>query len=253
MARSKRLTLNEAIKKGQKQFADSLKSGQLRSSELEKPPFAVQETREIVVRQQDEVIGAQPRKLRAQSIVSRRFILSIPYPVAPILIVAIILVFLMVFKLGRIYGQKGPQLAGPEVGTGKMGQNEGQSVFPRLDKKGETSVDAKDGPVSEKEAQKLLSPVVDHVILIKEYHKRRDLEPVQEYFSDNGIKTEIQERNGVYFLQTKDKYESPEREGTDGYFALQRIKKIGIKYTAQQGYETFGVEPFQDAYGKKIR
>ncbi len=253
MARSKRLALNEAIKKGQKQFADSLKSGQLRSSELEKPPSTVQETREDVARQRDEVIGARPGKLRAQSIVSRRLILSMPYPVAGILLVAIILVFLMVFKLGQIYGQKERQLAGPEVGTGKMGQNEGQSVFYGLDKKGETSVDVKDRPVSKKEAQKLFSPVVDHVILIKEYHKRRDLEPVQEYFRDNGIKTEIQEGNGVYFLETKDKYESPEREGTDGYFALQRIKEIGINYKAQQGYETFGVEPFQDAYGKKIR
>ena len=52
---------------------------------------------------------------------------------------------------------------------------------------------------------------------------------------------------------SKDKYQNPKREGSDGFLALQRIKKVGINYKAPRDFETFGSRPFQDAYGEKIR
>ncbi len=95
----------------------------------------------------------------------------------------------------------------------------------------------------------------DHVIVIASYNVAKDLKPVEKYFESQGIETEIVKAQGsiFYTLVTEKKYESPLRRGTDGYYALAKIKKIGSNYQAPQGYESFGKVPFQDAYGKKVK
>ena len=92
----------------------------------------------------------------------------------------------------------------------------------------------------------------DHVIILKEYHALADLIPVRDYFQKNLIMTEIEMRNNRYFLQTIDMYDNPEREGTDGFRAKQKIIKVGKGYKAPTGYESFAPNLFDDAYGKKI-
>ena len=64
--------------------------------------------------------------------------------------------------------------------------------------------------------------------------------------------TEIKKVGDWYYLVTKHRYEKPDRAGTDGYLAKQEIIKLGAKYKAPAGYESFGREPFHDAYGKKF-
>jgi len=86
-------------------------------------------------------------------------------------------------------------------------------------------------------------------IVIQTYQLRADLEPVKQFFAQFGIETEIIKINDWYYLVTKDKYENPEKPGTDGYLAKQKIIELGTKYKAPQGYETFGKKPFYDAYG----
>ena len=78
---------------------------------------------------------------------------------------------------------------------------------------------------------------------------------MQAHFSEYGIETEIVAERGHYFLQTKERYDNPDKPGTDGYKALQRIKEIGAKYKgkAPPGYETFAPNYFSDAYGKKVK
>ena len=97
----------------------------------------------------------------------------------------------------------------------------------------------------------------DHLIVITVYQVKRDLEPVQAYFRDNGILTEIVKPSvkdsKFYYLVTKKKYQSPERKGTDGYYALANIKRVGAKYKAPRGYEPFSNPPFQDAYGVNFK
>jgi len=78
------------------------------------------------------------------------------------------------------------------------------------------------------------------------------LEPVKQYFASFGIETEIRQVGSWYYLVTKDKYENPERPGTEGYVAKERIIKLGANYKAPPGYESFGTQPFHDAYGMRF-
>jgi hypothetical protein len=95
----------------------------------------------------------------------------------------------------------------------------------------------------------------DHLVIITVYQVKRDLEPVVAHFRGNGIITEIVKPNNskFYYLVSKKKYQSPERKGTDGYYALANIKRVGAKYSAPKGYEPFGRTPFQDAYGVNFK
>ncbi len=93
----------------------------------------------------------------------------------------------------------------------------------------------------------------DNVIVIVAYTKQNDLIPVQVYFKQNGIETEVIQRGSYFLLVTKNRFENPEKSGTDGYQMKQTIKRIGAKYKAPEGYERFGSAPFQDAYGMKIK
>jgi hypothetical protein len=89
-------------------------------------------------------------------------------------------------------------------------------------------------------------------IVIQTYDKRADLELVQYHFAEGGIETEIRNIGGTFYLVTKNKYDNPNREGTDGYAAKQQIIKWGARYKAPQGYETFAPNLFKDAYGMKF-
>jgi len=93
----------------------------------------------------------------------------------------------------------------------------------------------------------------DNAIVIVAYTKQNDLIPVQAYFKQNGIETEVIQRGSYFLLVTKNRFENPEKTGTDGYQMKQTIKRIGAKYKAPEGYERFGSTPFQDAYGMKMK
>jgi hypothetical protein len=75
---------------------------------------------------------------------------------------------------------------------------------------------------------------------------------VKDYFAGFGIETEVRHINNWYYLVTKDKYDNPEKPGTDGYAAKQKIIELGADYKAPAGYGTFGPKPFHDAYGMRF-
>lgn len=93
----------------------------------------------------------------------------------------------------------------------------------------------------------------DHIIVIATYTKQEHLVPVEAYFRQNGIETEVVKLGSYYQLVTKQRFENPERSGTDGYKIKQAIKRIGAGYKAPDGYERFSSTPFQDVYGKKVK
>lgn len=95
--------------------------------------------------------------------------------------------------------------------------------------------------------------VRDHVLVIATYTRNEDLEPVRDYFGQNGTETEILKRGSYYYLVTKARYPNPRKPGSEGAVALDKIKQIGAKYKAPKGFERFDNTPFQDAYGMKIR
>jgi hypothetical protein len=138
--------------------------------------------------------------------------------------------------------QRPPQKAQPEVSV--------KSPLPpaiqsRLEQK----------PVAAVKPQESAKPAGtgDHVIVIVAYTKQEDLAPVAAYFKQNGIETEVLRQGSYYLLTTKDRFENPEKTGTDGYRMKQTIKRVGANYKAPGGYEKFSSTPFQDAYGKKVK
>jgi hypothetical protein len=84
------------------------------------------------------------------------------------------------------------------------------------------------------------------------YQVRTHLEPVQEYFDKMGVATEIIEKNNWYYLVTKNGYDNPDKPGTDGFLAKQKIIELGAGYKAPAGKETFGPKPFKDAFGMRF-
>jgi len=182
----------------------------------------------------------------------RKHGLSISYPVVVVLMLALVMALLGTFRLGQLYGpiDKKPPTSDVVVAEEYVDS----TVLSRADTLPEAAVtpevSAAFGSVAEEESAK---PAGDHVIVIATYKRGEDLVPVKEYFDKNGIETEIQEKGYYYFLVTKNKFQSPRRDGTDGYYALERIKQVGANYEAPQGYESFAPNLFQDAYGMKIR
>jgi len=190
-----------------------------------------------------------PRKPRIMQFNIDRIEFSIPYQLAIALLLVFILLILVVFRLGQSSG--GQKEAAPSTEIPRKPQAEvfkaPAGALPAVAKT--ESTPAKPAPVREA----VLSDVKgNNRIVIQTYRVRAHLEPVEQYFAQFGIETEIKVIDNWYYLVTKDKYENPEKAGTDGYLAKQRIIQLGAKYKAPAGYETFGSNPFHDAYGRRF-
>ncbi len=111
----------------------------------------------------------------------------------------------------------------------------------------------------------------DNLIVLARHTDEKQLVPAREYFNEHGIATQIVsyaqvravfEQYGLnlkrvpkgdgYMLVTRNLYENPGREGTDGYEVKQRITELGRQYQPPAGYESFAPHYFSDAYGLKI-
>lgn len=177
-----------------------------------------------------------------------RIEISIPYQLAIALLLGLILLILVAFRLGQI-NQKAANSPAKMQKTSQISLAEHDTA------------DTKQAPASSEAlspSQGKIRPAElpgDHVIILVQYMRRADLVPVKEHFAQYGIQTEIVQEGGWYFLVTKDRYQNPENQGTDGYQAKQRIIEVGAQYKgkAPEGYETFAPHFFRDAYGKKVR
>ncbi|MBN1456240.1 MAG: hypothetical protein JW912_00125 [Sedimentisphaerales bacterium] len=155
---------------------------------------------------------------------------------------AVVLVGLLVIKFYQHYFESAADQPDAQVVNNRADPAGGFQPMPE-----QGGLDTKKGD------QEVMSrPAGDHVIVIMTYRLRKDLEPVKDYFADNGIATNIEKQGDYYCLLTAERFKSPKQRGSDGFYALEKIKKIGANYKAPSGYETFGAEPFQDAYGMKI-
>jgi len=177
-----------------------------------------------------------------------RIEISIPYQIAITLLLGLVALLLIVFRLGQLYQRAANSPA-------KM-QTTGQINLAERD-----PADTKQAPASSEALSpsqgktRPAEPPGDHVIVLVQYMRRADLVPVKEHFAQYGIQTEIVQQGSWYFLVTKDRFQNPENQGTDGYQAKQKIIEVGAQYKgkAPQGYETFAPHFFRDAYGKKVR
>ncbi len=248
---SKRTVLYEVIKRKYGKFPVGKKLALPHSAESVQAAAIKPKSEAGSSQQEDEAAQGRGPQITITPFVRRRSLL-ISLPIAGLLVVVIVAALFGTFRLGQFYGPKEGQLFASEV------MIEGSYVEkPAVSLKqlpAEQPVAPKDSiPQQAGAAKELARPAGDHVIVIATYKQGDDLVPVKEYFGKNGIETQIQERSGYFFLVTENKFQNPNREGTDGYFALQKIKKVGAKYKAPAGYETFAPNYFQDAYPMKIR
>lgn len=180
-----------------------------------------------------------PKRPKAVQFNAGRIEISMPYQIAVALLLGFILLIVVVLWLA--------QRAGDEQGTTTF--DVGSSAVREIGSK------TLDLPTAAGRSTKTTAGALeaDNVIVLVEYPIRAHLEPVQRHFAKYGIGTEIVKVNDKYFLWTKDRYHSTKSPGSDGYTAIQRIKEVGAKYKAPEGFETFATHYFKDAYGKKVK
>ena len=249
---SKRTVLYEVIKRKYGKFPVGKKLALPHSVESVQAAAIKPKSEAGSAQQEDEATHGRGSQITITPFVRRRSLLIL-LPIVGLLVVVIVAVFFGAFRLGQFYSPKERLLSDSEVTI--EGSYAGKPAMSPKQLPAEQSVAPKDSTPPQVGAAKeqLARPAGDHVIVIATYKQGDDLVPVKEYFGENGIETRIQERSGYFFLVTAKKFQNPKREGTDGYFALQKIKKVGAKYKAPVGYETFAPNYFQDAYPMKIR
>ena len=183
-----------------------------------------------------------PRKPKLFQFNAGRIEFSMPYPLAIALVLTAVLTALVAFRLGQLNIQA--QTPGStQQGRADMSANQSAPVV-----KARSTQSAPSQP----RVAEPIKAMGGNRIVIKQFSRRRDLEPVQKFFAENGIQTEIVGRSSGFFLVTKNTYNNPNRPGTNGFEARKKIIETGAKYKAPSGYESFAPRLFSDAYGEKV-
>lgn len=185
-----------------------------------------------------------PRKPRILQINAGRIEFSVPYQIAIAVLLGLVLLFLVVFRLGQMSFSEAPADEERAVGS-KETDNRSESPTP-------VALRSVPAPEPMTGVPATATATGSNAIVIVEYPTKRDLEPVQKHFGRYGIETEIVPGpRGHFFLRTKDRYDRT-GEGSRCDTDRQKIVTIGAMYKAEPGYETFGAQPFNDAYPRKV-
>ena len=194
-----------------------------------------------------------PKRPKILQLNAGRIELSMSYQLAIAILLGLILLLLVAFRLGQImYTSSQNEANSAEKTPQRLQQTTLEATTGLLHTPALAEVKAVTPAPASVEEPKPAESKGDNRIVIQTYGLRAHLEPVKQFLADNGVESEIQKIGGVYYLVTTKKYENPGKQGTDGYFARQKIVELGAKYKAPQGYETFGAKPFHDAYGMKF-
>ena len=211
-----------------------------------------------------------------------RIEVSLPYQIGIIIGMGLVLIVLMGFWFGRRVGRidersrynKQPDVTQADVGAAAMQDQTPQTAASEPTTAPQTTAEPQPNRQRAARAGRDAGgPVAtgSNVIVLARHAVRSQLEPVQLYFREHGVETRIlsYERlrrhfadNGLdasrlpqgdgYMLVTYNLYNNPDKEGTDGYVAKQRIIELGRGYEAPPNFESFATNRFSDAYGLKI-
>ena len=193
-----------------------------------------------------------------------RFEFSVPYQAAIALGLVLVLLLLGSYRLGQNSvvparatdeSMQEPETVDPESAAGPETAGLEQPSAP--DDKTVSDQDATRVEDVAPDVEREVEPVIpkgNNVIVLVQFGRMPDLVPVQEHFAENGIETEIDFRDGKYFLETVERYNNPANPGTDGFEAKKEIMRIGLLYKgkAPAGLESFEKHLFQDVYGRKV-
>jgi len=195
------------------------------------------------------------RKPRIVQLNAGRIEFSMPYQIAVVLFLGFIFVVIAAYRLGQAsYPAQQQEQQVMQSEAEQLDTDTERPIVPTSSniEQPQTSEPAEDTTAGT-EVTEPVESTGDNVIVLAQYTSVPDLAAVQTYFDKFDIKLRIVPEDGRYFLQTIQRYDNPSKPGTDGYDALQKIKKIGKDYKAPKGYETFAPNYFQDAYGKKVK
>jgi len=196
---------------------------------------------------QDDQVGnletvKWPKKRRIVQFNAGRVEFSMPYQLAIAIVLCFVLVALVLFRLGQIGGQATG--LDSDAGLTSSAQNTKASSEMPVKKVEQNKKSAAASDAGKTEGS--------NRIVIQTWRSRSQLEPAKKYFDQAGVATEIRKIGNTYYLVTTDKYDNPEKKGTNGYKAKERIVELGAKYKSPAGYGSFGPKPFHDAYGMKF-
>jgi hypothetical protein len=229
-----------------------------------------------VVEEPEAPTSPSPRptwlKLKPILLNAGRLEISITYPVAILVGLLVIVAVLVIFRLGRLDGRASTASSSRRSSTA----DGGQGASPEDPSQASSQTAADRGQVNQasgepqRGAAANLPDGYDHVIVMAFHTVRSQLEPVQAYFTRNGITTTIvplarmrelletngldasRVRSGEGFLLVSGVCPNPESEGTIGYELKQKIIRLGADYEAPPSFETFATHRFSDAYGMKV-
>jgi hypothetical protein len=254
-----RMALYEAIRKSQKSLTPGGKAHQ--GAKKPKKGFFFRTRSEKLMAQAEARSQWPPREMARPVRRPKRWRVSSKTLFFGVLILAIVVLAGIKFGsdfVGRVPDHQGvPMPDGDEVTDADRNFQAFQSGSLENTDEGEMEGQDDLAGRSDSESEALLEgPGGNNVIVIVTIDTKRQteiLKPVQMHFAAHGIETVIEKRGSFYFLYTKEKFQHPKRQGTDGYNALRKIKEVGLLYKAPTPESNFGIRPFQDAYGMKIR
>jgi hypothetical protein len=241
-----------ARKRGKKALYEVMNESRLKSSagsqleplrqEKAKKETPATLTEDTAVRQEPVMWWKKPKLIQFNK---GRIEISLPYQIAVVVVLFLILLVLAAFRLGQL-----EQKIGGSASQVQPGEETNLARLPTRDA-GLNPALREMIPPAPKEAESA-EPAGNNRIVIQTHQVITQLMPVKEYFGKHGIETEIRQVGGRYCLITKAKYQNTEIEGSDGYLAKQRIIELGADYEAPPGYEPFGARSFASAYGMKF-
>ena len=262
MARKRgKIALYEVMSKAQARAEHKRTVEPLQPKKEPEPVIAVPVEEEIDVPEPQVAVNWR-KKPRILQYNLGRIEFSIPYQLAITAGLGLFLLLLLAFRFGQSSIDNNSQSESKQV-AGRQ-TNEGTDLTTPLSSSGRTRTPEPDNGSNEN-----LSPVTDsseneqglgdpdgtNVIVIAQYDVPKDLWPVQTYFNDNGIPTQVYKVGDKYMLWTVDKFvgdPGKANPGTKGYKVINRIRELGRNYKAPQGYESFAPNYFGDAYGKIV-
>jgi len=216
-------------------------------------PKRSDESKSAVNAETSKATGRWMRKPRIVQFNFGRIEFSMPYQLAVVLVLGLILLVLAAFRLGQKYYLTDQRAISTAVETPQIKRTtpmEREAADIR-----EPLAPVEDSTLLDEVKPTLPKSTGNNVIVVQQWGAREDLVPVRAHFAEYGIDTEIVMENGRYFLQTKTRYNNPGKPGTDGNKALQEIIRVGAKYKgkAPPNFVTFAPNFFSDAYGKKVK
>jgi len=148
-----------------------------------------------------------------------RIELSIPYQVAIVITLGMLLAAVVLFRLGQRIGNRDVSTNTPVAIRPVVNKPvESKPVMPKpvmLDTPVVKQPAEQDTSVAPAGAVGPISTGRNRIVL-KVFQVRSHLEPAKEYFDKLGVATEIVEKNNWYYLVTKNKYDNPKgQEPTD--------------------------------------